>query len=127
MLYSTITADAKPSVAALQESLYVIGVPSVWMKPSSPERRLVNEPGVKFTTIGISKGLQFRAAILMHADALPSPRSAAPGDDRLLLYVALTRAEDFLLVTAASEQGFMGELIASGEAEVGRQREAKAR
>ncbi len=61
----------------------------------------------------------------MHADALPSARA----DERLPRYVALTRTEDFLLVTATGEKGYLRELIASGEAEVSglRQRDSSSR
>jgi len=67
----------------------------------------VCEPGLKVQTVHSAKGLQYRAVILMFAHDLPFiPRASEPedeteriGNSQRLLYVALTRPEDYLAVS----------------------------
>ncbi len=46
----------------------------------------------------ISKGLQYRGVIVLWTDLLPSVRPEEAGDDRRMLYVAITRAETDLVL-----------------------------
>jgi hypothetical protein len=74
----------------------------------------VTEPGLKIQTIDSSKGLQYRAAILMWADLLPSNLPDSDKDqDRRKLYVALTRAQDFLAVTYSEDSELTKKLESS--------------
>jgi hypothetical protein len=62
----------------------------------------ISEPGVKILTMHSSKGLQFKAVIVLFAGDCPAE---FPGileeEERRLFYVALTRAEDYLAVTCS--------------------------
>jgi len=61
--------------------------------------------GVRIMTMGSSKGLTVRATILAAAesDRIPDPRGD-PAEERRLLYVAMTRAKEFLYCTWAQRR-----------------------
>jgi hypothetical protein len=83
----------------------------VWLNENPAARWRVNEPGIKIQTIHSSKGLQYRAVIVMWADLLPKPFGDIDEQrDRKLLYVAMTRAEDLLAITYCGSSRFMTEL-----------------
>ena len=91
----------------LLEKLRVMA-PVVWLSgpqtSNGPDpRQQVLAPGVKVQTIHSSKGLQYRAVILIFADQLGS-RGEEENDQRLL-YVAMTRPEDFLAITCTTGAG----------------------
>jgi superfamily I DNA/RNA helicase len=74
-------------------------------------------PGVKISTIHSSKGLQFRAVILMWADLLPSNLEDRDDEsERKLVYVALTRAEDHLAITHSGSSAYVDEIRRNIEA-----------
>jgi len=80
-------------------------------------RQRVLDPGIKLQTIHSAKGLQYRAVILIFADQLGT-QDLDPQEERRLLYVALTRPEDFLAVTCSVGDGespspLLGELLES--------------
>lgn len=94
--------------------------PVIWLNEPSQgadNRQRVLEPGIKIQTIHSAKGLQYRAVILMFADQLGAGENDDLREERRLLYVALTRPEDLLVVTCASSEGqpfplILGELLA---------------
>jgi len=58
-----------------------------------------------------ARGLQFRIVLLLWADLLPSPfKSRDDGIDRGLLYVAMTRAEDMLVILHSGSSSYVEEL-----------------
>lgn len=85
----------------------------VWLNENRTSRDRVGEPGIKIVTIHSAKGLQFRAVILIFADLLPVRWEMDEGSDRRLMYVALTRAEDYLAVTHVGASKFTQMLTAS--------------
>lgn len=94
--------------------------PSIWLTGDPDQRRLVGEAAIKLCTIHASKGLQFRAVILIWADLLPRPfEDVTEAEDRKLLYVALTRPEDYLAITASGPSVFLTEIEQSGKAVIG--------
>lgn len=95
--------------------------PVVWMSDNSDRtaRYRVNEPGLKLQTIHSAKGLQYRVVILLWADQLPS--QFANSDevvDRCLMYVALTRPEDLLVITTSRPSLFVQRIQDSGKIEI---------
>ncbi len=54
------------------------------------------DPGIQILSMKASPGLQFRFVILLWADLLPA--HFTDDDDQALLYVAMTRAEDVLVI-----------------------------
>lgn len=81
--------------------------------------------GVRIGTMHRAKGLEFKVVIVLGADAVPNPRAMAgicdPQDEedalareRSLLYVAMTRARDDLIVTwTGAPSPFLAPLLAS--------------
>jgi hypothetical protein len=66
---------------------------------------------VKILPIHSARGLQFRVVLLLWADLLPSPfNSGDDSIDRGLLYVAMTRAEDMLVVLHSGRSTYVEEL-----------------
>ncbi len=89
--------------------------PAVWLK--GDDRYAVDQPGVKIQTIHGSKGLQYRAVILLWADRLPRNFSDLdPNEDPKLMYVALTRPEDYLFVVHSEQSSFIDQIRQSGKA-----------
>lgn len=114
VLYRRREAEA---IDALRARLDAIA-PVVWIRGDDPEsRERVLEPGLKLQTIHSAKGLQHRAVVLAFADQLGQDDDAVDADRRLL-YVALTRPEDVLVVTCTTGAGesmspIVAELLAS--------------
>jgi hypothetical protein len=79
-------------------------------------RTMVNEPGIKVQTIHSAKGLEYRAVIIMWADLLPRLffEDHDEAEERRLMYVALTRAVDFLAITYSRPSNFIKEIHQSG-------------
>jgi superfamily I DNA/RNA helicase len=71
----------------------------------------LRDEAVKIMPIHSARGLQFRIVLLLWADLLPSPfKSGADGIDRGLLYVAMTRAEDMLVILHSGRSSYVEEL-----------------
>jgi hypothetical protein len=90
--------------------------PVVWLTEKGRNAKgRIGEPGVKLLTMHSSKGLQFRAVILLFAGDCPAdfPDSNTE-DERRLFYVALTRAEDYLVISCSRESSFIQEIHAAG-------------
>jgi hypothetical protein len=69
------------------------------------------DEAVKILPMYSARGLQFRIVVLLWADLLPSPfKNRDDGIDRGLLYVALTRAEDMLVILHSSSSPYVEEL-----------------
>ena len=66
---------------------------------------------IKVLTMAGSRGLEFRIVVLLWAGALPSQFKAhANGADRSLLYVAMTGAEDMLVILHSGHSSYIEEL-----------------
>jgi len=97
-------------------------IPWVWLseprRDGRDARTHVREPGIKIQNIWHSKGLQYRAVIFLWADQLGKPgwQYLTQVEQRMLFYVALTRAEDFLLVTASGSSAFFDLLVSNKNA-----------
>jgi superfamily I DNA/RNA helicase len=58
-----------------------------------------------------ARGLQFRIVLLLWADLLPSNFKGRGGDvDRGLLYVAMTRAEEMLVILHSGSSPYVEEI-----------------
>jgi len=65
----------------------------------------VNDAAIKVQTIHAAKGLQYKAVIVLWTDALPSG-SELDDSERRLLYVAITRAENDLVLLGSRGRAF---------------------
>ena len=90
-------------------------LPSVLPAGDKPTGTLRDE-AVKILPMHSARGLQFRIVLLLWTDLLPSPfKSRDDGIDRGLLYVAMTRAEDVLVILHSGSSSYVEELYrASG-------------
>ncbi len=87
--------------------------PVVWLNDTGDRnaRTRVIEPGIKIQTIHSAKGLQYRAVILMWADHLPRQfDNSNEAEERSLMYVGITRPEDFLAISASGYSTFISEI-----------------
>jgi ATP-dependent exoDNAse (exonuclease V) beta subunit len=92
--------------------------PTVWLTdPDNRANRIkVSARGIKVQTIYSAKGLQFRAVVVIWSDSVPWKfKDLDEASERRLLYVALTRAEDFLAVSCSGGSRFLDELASSGK------------
>jgi superfamily I DNA/RNA helicase len=70
----------------------------------------LRDQAVKILPMHSARGLQFRIVLLLWA-LLPSPfKSCDDGIDRGLLYVAMTRAEDMLVILHSGSSSYVEEL-----------------
>jgi len=89
--------------------------PVVWIseKGGNSRGRIV-EAGIKCQTILHAKGLQYRLVFLIWADLLPSHFDDTDSvSERSQLYVAITRAEEHLVITASGSSPFIEEIASS--------------
>lgn len=106
ILYPRAFTNEKTLLGELKTSLSLrYRIPVQWQTGPAKEKS-INSNALKIQTIHASKGLQYRAVIVLWADKMPfypsdgTPRHEAESSDRRLLYVAMTRAESFLALTA---------------------------
>lgn len=111
ILYSHLSRRRRvpESIQLLRTKLRAERIRAVWLQDPSDANAWtkINGPGVKIQTIHSAKGLQYRAVILIRADILPIPgEHQDEAQDAHLMYVALTRAEDYLAITFPAESSF---------------------
>jgi len=73
--------------------------PTRWLSDKNDPlcHRQVNEKAIKVQTVHSAKGLQYKAVIILWTDMLPKAHEATD-EERRLLYVAITRAENDLVL-----------------------------
>jgi len=105
-----VTCHSKALAARIADHLAGAGIP-VTRLIESKEKRAFDPLGdsVKVMTMHSSKGLEFPMVIVPGIEALPRSQGDAIGDAKLL-YVAMTRSTDKLLVTASGRSEFVERL-----------------
>ena len=108
ILYPRSTEDDKKIIRWIVTNIKEFA-PCVWLSENSNARTKVRDEGVKIQTIASSKGLQYRAVILIFSDLLPMNNfdQTILEKEQKLMYVALTRPEDFLVVTYSNITQFV--------------------
>ena len=85
--------------------------PTVWLNEDRRSREKVCDPGIKVQTIHSAKGLQYRIVIVLWGGLLPAYFGQRTlSGDRKLMYVALTRAEDLLMVSYSNKSKFVEQM-----------------
>jgi len=118
ILYWKASAEDKELLGDLIEGIRPYA-PVVWINEDSSSRARVLDEGVKVQTVDSAKGLQYRVVILLWPDAFVPFR---PGDlplENSRFYVALTRAEDVLIVTHSSKNEYVDKILASDDVVIG--------
>lgn len=78
-----------------------------WLTAKGNDKPTLQADGVRILTVKASRGLQFKAVIILWADLLPfQPQD----DERSELYVAMTRAEDVLIILHSGHSDYTEEL-----------------
>lgn len=99
ILYPSLTNGIKRTFFFILNGLKDKGVPVLWANTPFL-KTLVCSPDLKLMPIYSAKGLQYKAVILLGADMMPRNDEAnTPESDERLMYVALTRPEDYLVIT----------------------------
>lgn len=115
ILYPYAGKYGKPILKDFLENLNLV-VPTVWLSETQDSRNKVCESGVKVQTIHSAKGIQYRAVIILWTGLLPTNfQNSDEEQDRRLLYVALTRAEDFLLISNHKNSKFVNQILESNK------------
>jgi hypothetical protein len=115
IVYPRSSLDDKNIIREIASSINEFA-PCIWLSENSEARTKVRDKGVKIQTVASSKGLQYRAIILMFSDSIPLNTfdQARIEKDRKLMYVALTRPEDFLIVLYSKNTQFIEMMNNSG-------------
>ncbi|MFQ3648789.1 MAG: UvrD-helicase domain-containing protein [Gemmataceae bacterium] len=117
ILYPWIPKSEEPLMEAFLSQLGTLA--PVVRLTHGRDRYRVGEPGLKIQTIAGSKGLQYRAVILLWVDRLPRPfETSNLGEDSRLMYVALTRAVDYLFLIHSEPSAFVKRMQTSGLCDV---------
>jgi superfamily I DNA/RNA helicase len=94
----------------LQKALRAERVPTQWLDSAKAKRQFrPADQAVKLMTLHSSKGLEFPIVAVMGVGYMPVD-TADEASEAKLLYVALTRSTEKLLVTAHKETHFVAEL-----------------
>ena len=114
ILYPFAPPSNRAKMKNIIDSLTEIA-PVLWLNdPNNRRREDVDFDGIRIQTINSSKGLQFKAVILMWCDQLPRDwGDIDEAQDQRLLYVGLTRPEEYLLVTASYSSRFTNRISSS--------------
>jgi len=81
-------------------------LPVQWLNTKDSKKQLSSsDQRIKLMTMHSSKGLDFPLVIIAGVGAMPS-KQAEPASEAKLLYVAMTRATEKLLVTADRQSAF---------------------
>jgi hypothetical protein len=86
-----------------------------WLSEDYYSRLKVFDRSIKVQTVASSKGLQYRLVIVMWADLFEPYKESEMDLQQRLLYVALTRASDFLIATHSKPNVFIEKIIATGD------------
>ena len=96
----------------VSKQLKKAGIPIQWLRTKKTKQELSSaDNSVKLMTMHSSKGLEFPFVSIVGANCLPHSKADENAEAKLL-YVAMTRATEKLLVTGHSESGYMLKLAA---------------
>lgn len=94
----------------IQYLLKRMGIPYYWMTENAGTKRNYEKSDgkVKISTIDSSKGLDFQAVFIVNIDNMPFALEDDPEREASLLYIAMTRAQNYLTVSYSGESEFTG-------------------
>jgi hypothetical protein len=106
IIYRRASANDKQLIRELREELSKFS-PVIWLSEDYTTRSKVLEKGVKIQTVDSAKGLQYQVVIVIWPDSFRSFDDDDETLERRRLYVALTRAEDLLVITYSETSEFI--------------------
>lgn len=110
IFYPRLSKRMESTFRMFIDSLNQYVAPTTWLSDkSNPQARIqIADPTIKIQTIHSAKGLQYKAVYVLWADDLPSGFEDTDEQvERQLFYVALTRAEDYLIVSYSGPSTFI--------------------
>ena len=109
----------------LAQTLMAYGIPTQWLDTPTAKRAFKpSHNSVKLMTMHSSKGLEFPIAAVTGVGYMPAD-AQDPASDAKLLYVAMTRSTDKLLITSHRESDFILELMNEIETTAGAEAAAR--
>ena len=98
----------------LQREMASIGIPVHWLESAKEKKRFkLSSDSVKLMTMHSSKGLEFRVVAVSGIGSMPMA-GEDPATAARLLYVAMTRSTEKLLLTCHRQTEFLDQLRKSG-------------
>ena len=117
IIYRRSSTKDKELLKGLKEEISKFA-PVIWLSENYTTRSQVLEPGVKIQTVDSAKGLQYGAVIILWPDSFTPFNDEVESLEKRRLYVALTRAEDLVIVTSSKTNEFIEEMIKSEDIEI---------
>ncbi len=95
-------------VAILISEFEKADIPHYWLTENTDAKRSFTKDGdrVTISTIDSSKGLDFQAVFVINVDNMPFALEADTEREASLLYIAMTRAKDFLCLSYSGESAY---------------------
>jgi superfamily I DNA/RNA helicase len=115
ILYHGIPKKERDLFSGFIEDLSKVA-PVTWLNRNSDTRTQVFEQSIKVQTVYSAKGLQYRVVIVLWADQFKPRKDEDRDHEERLLYVALTRASDVLVVLYSDTNEFVEKMVKSGDA-----------
>ncbi|OYD08481.1 3'-5' exonuclease [Paludifilum halophilum] len=96
------------TIDAIRKALAGRGIPYSWIAENEQTKRNFRpeESTVKISTIDSSKGLDYQAVFVVNVDRLPLPVEENQEREVSLLYIAMTRAKEYLVLTYSGDSEF---------------------
>lgn len=108
ILYRVKNSHHTSYIDEIKDSLVQHELPFTWITESPEAKRNFNrdEATVKISTIDSAKGLDFRAVFIVNVENMPFPLEEVEEREVSLLYIAMTRALEWLFLTYSGESKF---------------------
>lgn len=108
ILYRVRRTNKLAVVDIIQRELAKQNLPFNWLAKDEQSKRNFNrdENSIKISTIDSSKGLDFQAVFVVNTDSMPFPLEENKEREVNLLYIAMTRAKDYLVISYSDQSEF---------------------
>jgi superfamily I DNA/RNA helicase len=114
IIYRRSSAKEKELLTGMREEISHYA-PVIWLSENYLTRSQVLEPGVKIQTVDSAKGLQYRAVIILWPDLFRPFNHNDESLEKRRFYVALTRAEDLVILASSKSNKYIEILEKSGD------------
>jgi superfamily I DNA and RNA helicase len=108
VLYRVKNNNRVSYIDEIRDALKEQEVPFTWVTENTESKRsfVRDEPTVKISTIDSAKGLDFRAVLIISCENMPFVLEEAEEREVSLLYIAMTRALEWLVLSYSDESKF---------------------
>ncbi|GAE34074.1 3'-5' exonuclease [Halalkalibacter akibai] len=108
ILYRVKRTHKEDIIGTIQRALDKESIPFNWITENEASKRNFNseKETVKISTIDSSKGLDFQAVFIVKADMMPFPLEQDKEREVSLMYIAMTRAKEYLCVSYSGKSEF---------------------